>query len=106
MDTTARRSSGRDLGRRLLRGTAVVAVTATVGMGLTAGPASAKPNDACATARAIFRAHMNEARFFLNAADQLAAGGNHDSANLASAEADHFLSLAEGALGEMESACA
>ena len=62
-------------------------------------------NDACATARAIFRANMNEARFWIGVADQFAAAGNETSANQASAEASHFLGLAEGALNDMASAC-
>ena len=71
----------------------------------TAEPAYAARNDACATARAIFRANMNEARFWIGVADQFAAAGNETSANQASNEAGHFLGLAEGALNDMASAC-
>jgi len=68
-------------------------------------PAYAARNDACATARAIFRANMNEARFWIGVADQFAAAGNETSANQASNEAGHFLGLAEGALNDMSNAC-
>lgn len=88
-------------GRRLVRGGAVVLAAVTVGLALTAGPAEAKPNDACATARAIFRANMDEARFWIGAADRLAGAGNEAGANAASAEAAHFMGVAEGALGDM-----
>ena len=62
-------------------------------------------NDACATARAIFRANMNEARFWIGVADQFAANGNETSANQASNEANHFLDLADSALRDISSSC-
>ena len=70
-----------------------------------AEPAAALPNNACATARAIFRANMNEARFWIGVADQFAAAGNEASANQASNEASHYLGLADGALNDMSAAC-
>jgi hypothetical protein len=91
--------------RRVLLGSAAVAATATIGFGAAAAPASAAWNNPCATAWAIFRAHMNEARFWLGAADQLAGAGNDASAELATIEANHFLALAEGALGEVSAEC-
>ena len=48
---------------------------------------------------------MNQARFWLGAADQLADAGNHSMADLAGGEADYYLGLAEGALGDMSAAC-
>ena len=91
--------------RRVLLGGAAVAATAAIGLGAAAAPASAARHNPCATAWAIFRAHMNEARFWLNAADQLADAGNFASAEQASIEANFFLGLAEGALGEVSAEC-
>ncbi len=107
METAAIRSSShrRSFGRRLVLGGAAVAATAALGLGISATPASAAPHNPCATARAIFRANMNEARFWIGAADQLAAGGNTAMANQATAEANFFLGLAEAALGDMSGAC-
>jgi hypothetical protein len=48
---------------------------------------------------------MNEARFWIGAADDLAAAGNSSMANQAGAEADYYLGLADGALGDMSAAC-
>ena len=62
-------------------------------------------NDACATARAIFRANMNEARFWIGAADKLATAGDDEAANLATNEANHFLDLAGKALNDISSSC-
>jgi hypothetical protein len=84
----------------------VSVIGAVLALAITAAePAYAARNNACATARAIFRANMNEARFWIGVADQFAAAGNETSANQASAEAGHFLGLAEGALNDMASAC-
>lgn len=105
MDITAQGLAGRRPGWRLVRGGAAVLATVTVGLALTAGPADAMPNDACATARAIFKANMDEARFWIGAADRLAGAGNEAGANAASAQADHFMGVAEGALGDMGGAC-
>ena len=91
--------------RRLLLGGAAVAATAAIGLGAGAAPASAARHNPCATAWATFRAHMNEARFWLSAADQLADAGNNASAEQATMEANHFLGLAEGALGEVSAEC-
>jgi hypothetical protein len=66
---------------------------------------SAARNDACATARAIFRANMNEARFWIGAADKLATAGDDEAANLATNEANHFLDLAGKALNDISSSC-
>jgi hypothetical protein len=68
-------------------------------------PAHAARNNAWATARAIFRANMNEARFWIGVADQFAAAGNETSANQASNEANFFLGQAEGAMNDMSNAC-
>ena len=84
----------------------VPVVGAVLALALTAAePAHAARNDACATARAIFRANMNEARFWIGVADQFAANGNETSANQASNEANFFLGQAAGALNEMSDAC-
>jgi hypothetical protein len=104
MDITAQ-GHRNGVGWRLVRGGAVVVATITVGLALAVGPADAMPNNACATARAIFKANMDEARFWIGAADRLSAAGNEAGANAASAEADHFMGVAEGALGDMGSAC-
>jgi hypothetical protein len=84
---------------------AAIAALAASALAISAAPASAERHDACATARAAFRAHMNEARFWIGAADRLAAGGNQSMANLAANEANHFLGMADGALSDMEAAC-
>jgi hypothetical protein len=79
-------------------------------------PAGSKPNvanivqhaarnDACVTARAIFRAQMNEARFWLGAADRLAGAGNEALANQATDEANYYLGLAQAALNDMSASC-
>ena len=107
MEFTARRSSGRGRGLRLrlVAGVVAVAATASIGVGLTAAPADAARNNPCATARAIFRSYMNEARFWIGAADRLAEGGNGAMADQATAEANYYLGMADGALGDMSSAC-
>ena len=84
---------------------AAIAALAAGALAITAVPASAARHDECATARAAFRAHMNEARFWIGAADELAAGGNQSGANAATGEANYYLGLAEGALGDMSAAC-
>ena len=58
-----------------------------------------------ATARAIFKAQMSEARFWIGVADQFAAAGNEANADLASNEANFFLGQAEAALNAMSEAC-
>jgi predicted Zn-dependent protease len=84
----------------------VPVVGAVLALAITAAePAYAARNNACATARAIFRAQMNEARFWIGVADQFAANGNETSANQASNEANFFLGQAEAALNEMSNAC-
>src|SRR3954470_4479762 len=107
METIARRpaSRARALTRRLAVGGAAVAATAAVGVGLTAAPASAQRNDPCATAKAVFHSYMNEARFWIGAADGLAGAGNDSGANQASDEANYYLGQAEGALVDMSTAC-
>jgi hypothetical protein len=104
MTTTALHSSS-GYRRRLVAACAVVLAAATLGAGLGAAPASAMPKDPCATARAIFRANMNEARFWIGAADRLATAGNHSAADKASAQANYYLGRASGALADMEAAC-
>jgi len=59
----------------------------------------------CAIARRAFRSSMNEAHFWILAADQLAAAGNEAGANQASNEADYYLGLAESALSDMSDSC-
>jgi hypothetical protein len=49
---------------------------------------------------------MNEARFWIGAADELAAGGNSAMADAAQNEANYYLGQAEGALADMEAAAA
>ena len=68
-------------------------------------PAAALPNNACATARAIFQANMKQARFWIGVADQFAAAGNETSANQASNEANYYLGVAAGALNDMSGSC-
>jgi hypothetical protein len=91
--------------RRVLLGGAAVAATAAIGLSTGAAPASAARHNPCATAWATFRAHMNEARFWLNAADQLADAGNNAAAEQATNEANFFLGQAESALGEVATEC-
>ncbi len=93
------------LRRRLVAASATLAATAALGLGVTAAPASAMPNNPCSNARAHFRAMMNEARFWIGAADSLAAGGYDASAAAASNEANFFLGQAGDALNEMSGAC-
>ena len=62
-------------------------------------------NDACVTARTIFRAQMNEARFWIGAADRLAATGNEALANQATDEANFYLGLAKAALNDISASC-
>jgi hypothetical protein len=106
MDATAPRiPRRRRLAPRLLLGGATIAAATAIGLGVTAAPASAMRNDPCATARAAFRSYMNEARFWIGAADRLASAGNDSMANQASSEANYYLGLADGALGDMSAAC-
>jgi hypothetical protein len=106
METTASQlGRGRDLRRRLVVACAAVLATATLAGSLTAAPAGAARKDPCATARAVFRSYMNEARFWIGAADRLAGAGNQSAANQATAEANHYLGLAKGALGDVSAAC-
>jgi hypothetical protein len=84
---------------------AMIAALAAGALAISAAPAGAMPHNPCATARAAFRAHMNEARFWIGAADTLAAGGNTSGANAATDEANYYLGLAEGDLGAMSAAC-
>jgi hypothetical protein len=48
---------------------------------------------------------MNEARFWIGAADRLAAGGNEALANQATGEANFYLGLAQTALNDMSASC-
>lgn len=107
METTTQCVGGRGSGlkRRLVQGTAAVALTSAIGLGLGAAPANAAVHNPCATAWAVFRAHMNEARFWIRQADKLAAAGNESSANLATQEANFFLGQAEAALGNVSAGC-
>ena len=91
--------------RRAVRGAAAVAVALALGLGAGASPAAAARHDQCATARAVYRANMNEARFWIGAADRLAAAGNTAMANAATAEAYHYMGLAQEALSDMGDHC-
>lgn len=101
MDTIALPPADSRRGRRLVRGGAAVAATVALGLALGATPADAAPMNPCASARAAFKANMDEARFWIGAADRLAGAGNDAGANAAQAEAEHYLGQAEGALGGM-----
>jgi len=105
MNSATKPTSRRGLKRRLAAGSVAVAATAALGLGATAAPASAMPNNPCANARAHFRAMMNEARFWIGAADSLAAGGYDASSAAASNEAGFYLGQASDALDAMSSAC-
>ena len=84
----------------------VPVIGAVLAFAITAAePAHAARNNACATARAIFKAQMSEARFWIGVADQFAAAGNEANANLASNEGNFFLGQAEAALNAMSEAC-
>jgi hypothetical protein len=48
---------------------------------------------------------MNEARFWIGAADRLAAGGNETLANQATDEANFYLGLAKTALNDISASC-
>jgi len=99
MDTTAPRSA---LGRRLVRGTAVVVATVALGLGLSAGTAAAEPKGGGGgggTDCDAFHGHMADARFWIQAADRLADAGRGEMADKAQAEAEHSLGEAKGALG-------
>ena len=94
--------------RRLVRGGAAVVVTTALALGLGAGPANAAPkggNNACTAATNSFNANMAEAKFWIGAADKLAAAGNDASANAATDEANHYLDAADSALDAMAAAC-
>jgi len=95
---------------------AVLALAIAAAEPAYAYPAGSKPNvanivqhaarnDACVTARAIFRAQMNEARFWIGAADRLAAAGNEALANQATDEANFYLGLAKAALNDISASC-
>lgn len=102
--TTTDRRTGRTR-RRLAAVAVAVLATGGAAFGVAAGPASAMPRNPCSDARNAFRAAMNEARFWIGAADKLAAAGNGTAADQASAEANYYLGQAEGALGDMQAAC-
>jgi hypothetical protein len=93
------------LASRLASPAAIAALATTAALAVSATPASALPNNPCATARAEFRAAMNQARFWIGAADQLAAAGDMTGANQANDEANYYLGQAENALGTMTDVC-
>jgi hypothetical protein len=97
-------SRGRDLRQRIMQADAAVAAKSAAGMSLTAAPRM--PNNPCATAMRLFEADMTDARFWIGAADRLAAAGNEDSADMAMNEANHYLNQAEGHLQEARDVCA
>ena len=89
---------------RLARPAAVAALAAAA-LALPAASASAEQHDRCATARAVFRAQMNEARRWIGAADRLAGAGLESSAQQATDIANGHLAQAEGALNDMAASC-
>ena len=93
------------LASRLAPPAAIAALAATAALAIPAAPASAMPNNPCATARAEFRAAMNEARFWIGAADRLAAAGDYTGANQANDEANYYLGQADSALADVGAAC-
>jgi hypothetical protein len=99
------RARGRDVRRRLVRLVAAVAATGAIGLGLTAAPAGAQPNDPCATATAIFHARLNQAGALLEAADRLADAGYEQQAQETANRADFYLNLAEESLSNMTAWC-
>jgi hypothetical protein len=105
METSALRPRGHGVARRLAAGGAAVLGAVTIGLALPATEASAARHNTCATARAAFRAAMNEARFWIGASDRLAAAGDSAGADAAMAEANYYMGQAEGALDDMSAAC-
>jgi hypothetical protein len=89
---------------RLARPAAVAALAAAA-LAIPAASAGAEQHDPCATARAVFRAQMNEARFWIGAADRLAGAGLESSAQQATDIANQHLGQAEAALNDMSAAC-
>ena len=92
------------LAPRLARPAAVAALAAAA-FALPAASAGAEMHDPCATARAVFRAQMNEARFWIRAADRLAGAGLEGSAQQATDFANQHLAQADSALSDMSAAC-
>jgi hypothetical protein len=88
---------------RLAPPAAIAALAAA--LAIPAAPACAERHDPCATARAAFHAHMNEARFWIGAADRLAEAGHEWLAQQATDQANSYLGQAEGDLGDMSAAC-
>jgi hypothetical protein len=84
---------------------AAIAALATAALAIPAAPASAEPHDACATATAVFQSHMNQARYWIGAADRLADAGYEDLAQQATDRVDFYLNLAEAALNVMTIRC-
>ena len=84
---------------------AAIAALAVAALAVAAPPASAARNDACATATAIFQAHMNQALYWIGAADRLADAGYEWQSQQATDNANHYLDLAEGDLNDMSGAC-
>lgn len=106
MTTTAVRVS-RSLGSAHRRFAILyAAVTSTsVGPVAEADAAETVPGDPGPRAGAALRANLNEAGFFLRAAQLLTEEGNEAAAALATAEAEHFLGLAEGAAASSLATC-
>jgi hypothetical protein len=84
---------------------AVVAASAAIGVGLTAAPASAMPNESCETAQGMFDSHMDHARFWLGVMVRYENLGNDSMATAAAAEADYYMGLAQGDLSDMAGVC-
>jgi hypothetical protein len=84
---------------------AAIAALATAALAIPAAPASAAPHDACATATAVFQSHMNQARYWIGAADRLADAGYEDLAQQATDRVAFYLDLAETDLGVMTARC-
>lgn len=88
----------RRLGQRLRAVSVATLAATTLIIGLNATPASAQPID-CANALHAFQIAMNQARFWIGAADRLAAAGDDAGAQRASAEANYYMDQAADALG-------
>ena len=83
----------------------VIAALAATALALNAAPASAEPNDACATVTAIYESHMNRALFYIGLADTLASFGQMDLSNAAGRDADREMNMADRLIPTMRSAC-
>jgi hypothetical protein len=91
--------------RRLALAGAAVAATAAIGLGLGTAPASAKDDDPCATAKAIVRADLNEARFWILELDGLAEAKLDWLADQAASQRDRWMDQAAEDYKSAKAAC-